>query len=160
MGSLGRIERPCARFLLAAMVLVLGLSACSPVFRDSGYIPSEDDLKQVVVGKTTRDEVADIIGRPSSSGVLSGSGWYYVGSRFKYFGARAPQEVDRQVVAISFDDKNTVSNIEHFGLADGKIITISRRVTESGIKSNGLLRQLLGNLGGFNPSTVLGAPDN
>lgn len=160
MGSLGRIERPCARVLLAVVVLVLGLSACTPVYRDSGYIPSEDDLKQVVVGTTTRGEVADVVGRPSSSGVLSGSAWYYVGSRFKYFGARAPQEIDRQVIAISFDDKDVVSNIERFGLADGKVVTISRRVTESGIQSSGLLRQLLGNLGNFNPSTVLGAPEN
>lgn len=160
MGSLGRIMGPRAVLRFALAVVLAAAAGCSPIYRNNGYVPSEVDLKEVVVGQTTRDEVDVIVGRPSSSGVLAGSAWYYVGSRFKYFGARAPKEIDRQVVAISFDEQNIVTNVERFGLEKGQIVTISRRTTDSNIKGVGFLRQLMGNLGNFNPATALGGPSN
>jgi outer membrane protein assembly factor BamE (lipoprotein component of BamABCDE complex) len=144
---------------VALVVVSIVLIACSPVYRNHGYIPSDTDLEQIVVGTSTREDVALDVGRPSSSGVLAGAAWYYVGSQFKHFGIRAPQEVGRQVVAISFGEDGTVSNIERFGLEDGRVITLSRRVTDSGISSVGFLRQLLGNLGNFNAGQILG-PEN
>ena len=145
----------------AALMLVLaGVAACSAVYRDHGYVPTDPDLEAVTVGESTREDVVLAVGRPSSSGVLSGSAWYYVGSRFKHFGARAPEEIERQVVAITYAEDGTVSNVERFGLEDGQVITISRRVTDSNIKGIGLLRQLLGNFGRLDAGQLLGGPAN
>lgn len=145
------------RRMALALALGGGLMAagCTAIYRDHGYVPLEEDLAQVEVGKTTRDQVAEIVGRPSSAGVLEGSGWYYVGSRWKYLGGREPQEIDRQVVAISFDDKGTVSNVERFGLEQGQVVVLSRRVTDSGIKGITFIRQLMGSLGRVNASQIL-----
>ncbi len=141
------------------LALALGggllLAGCTAIYRDHGYVPLDEDLAQVEVGKTTRAEVAELIGRPSSAGVLEGSGWYYVGSRWKYYGARAPQEIDRQVVAITFSDKDTVANVERFGLEQGEVVVLSRRVTDSGIKGITFIRQLMGSLGRVNASQIL-----
>jgi hypothetical protein len=49
-----------------------------------------------------------------------------------------------------------VENIARFGLEDGKVVEISRRVTETNIKGIGLIRQLLGNIGQIRASDVLG----
>ena len=65
-----------------------------------------------------------------------------------------PEVVERQVLAISFDDADTVANIERFSLADGNIVPLSRRVTDSSVLNNGLLRQLLGNIGNFDPQNL------
>ena len=151
--STGSVTR---RMTLAlALGGVLLLTGCAAIYRDHGYVPLDEDLAQIEVGKTSRDEVVGLIGRPSSAGVLEGSGMYYVGSRWKYLGARAPQEIDRQVVAISFDSKDTVSNVERFGLEKGEVIVLSRRVTDSNIKGITLARQLLGSLGRVNASQIL-----
>ncbi|MEZ5884841.1 MAG: outer membrane protein assembly factor BamE [Paracoccaceae bacterium] len=143
----------------AALVIALGaallVAACAPVYRNHGYVPTDEDLALVEVGKSTRDEVATAIGRPSSSGLLSGGDWYYVGSRWKHFGARAPQEIDRQVVAVSFTEAGLVSNVERFGLQDGQVVVLSRRVTESNIRSLGLVRQLMGSLGRVSAGQLL-----
>jgi outer membrane protein assembly factor BamE (lipoprotein component of BamABCDE complex) len=140
-------------------LLFVSLAACTPIYRNHGYAPPDADLQSVVVGKSTRDDVELSVGRPSASGVLTGSAWYYVGSRFRHYGARAPQEVDRQVVAISFDDKGVVENVERFGLEKGRVIVLSRRVTDSNIKGVSFLRQLMGNIGNFNAGQLL-APKN
>ena len=131
-------------------VLVLGLvAACSNIERKHGYVPEDVDLNQIVVGVDTKETVADIVGRPTASGVLASGGWYYVSSKFREYGIRERVEVDRQVVAISFTEDGTVENIERFGLQDGKVIAISRRVTDSNIKGVSFLRQLFGSLGNF-----------
>lgn len=142
-----------------AFALALGgglvLAGCTAIYRDHGYVPLDEDLAQIEVGKTSREQVAELVGRPASSGVLEGSGWYYVGSRWKYLGGRAPQEIDRQVVAISFDDKGSVSNVERFGLEAGEVVVLSRRVTDSNIKGVTFVRQLMGSLGRVSAGQIL-----
>ncbi|MDV7269580.1 outer membrane protein assembly factor BamE [Thioclava sp. A2] len=141
--------------MIGAVIGVLAVSGCSAVYTNHGYIPSDEDLAQIEVGVSTREDVGTAIGRPSSSGILEGSGWYYVGSRWKQFGARAPQEVDRQVVAVSFDDKGKVENVERFGLENGQVVVLSRRVTETSIKGVGFLRQFLGSFGRVDAAQIL-----
>lgn len=132
-----------------AFLAVLGLTACSPIERNHGYVPSNLELAQVVPGQTTVDDLPGLIGRPSAQGLLTGSGWYYVGSRWSRLGAAAPREVDRQVVAISFAPNGVVSNVERFGLERGRVVTLSRRITDGSVTEISLVRQILGNLGNF-----------
>ena len=122
------------------------------MFRNHGYVPPEDQLAQIEVGRDSREDVAGLVGRPTAEGILGDQGWYYVQSRFRNYGYRPSVEVDRQVVAISFDAGGTVSNIERFGLEDGRVVPLSRRVTEANVQGVGFLRQLFGNIGRFNPA--------
>ncbi len=142
--------------LAAGLIGVLSVvSACSPIYRNHGYVPTEDDLAEIVVGVDSRETVADVIGAPSSTGVLRDSGYFYVRSRIKASGPRRPEVVERQVLAISFDPGGVVQNIERFGLQDGRVVILSRRVTEGGVTDKTFLRQLLGNFGRFDPADAL-----
>jgi hypothetical protein len=40
-----------------------------------------------------------------------------------------------------------VSNIERFGLEDGKVVPLARRITDTAVTDKSLLRQLFGNIG-------------
>lgn len=141
--------------IACAAALGLSLSACSAIYRNHGYVPPAEDLAKVSVGVDTRDSVIETIGAPSSSGVLQDSGFYYVQTRFRHYGPRAPEIVSRELVAISFNPSGTVRNIERFGLEQGRVVTLQRRVTESSLEDKTFLRQLLGNLGNFNPASAL-----
>ncbi|MGQ0566397.1 MAG: outer membrane protein assembly factor BamE [Gemmobacter sp.] len=140
---------------VAAPLILVGLLSCSPTFRNHGYVPADDELALLTVGEDTRDSVEVAVGRPSAAGLLNDQGWYYVQSRYRQFGPRAAQEIERQLVAISFDEGGTVTNIERFGLEDGRVITLSRRVTDTNIKGASLIRQLLRNFGRFNAGDFL-----
>ncbi|MDW4548610.1 outer membrane protein assembly factor BamE [Defluviimonas sp. D31] len=135
---------------------VVTLSACTAIYQNHGYVPRDDELAKVVVGESTREAVAETVGRPTSTGLLTGAAWYYVGSRFRQYGIRAPEEIEREVVAISFDEAGLVENVERFGLENGRAVVISRRVTDSNVKGLSFLRQLLGNVGNIDASQVLG----
>lgn len=138
------------------IVLMLVLGACAATFRDHGYAPDDETLSQIVVGVDTRDTVAEVVGQPSSAGILNEGGWYYVSSRYRNYTYNAPEEIDRQVVAITFDQGGVVENVERFGLAEGQVVPLSRRVTDSNIKGTTFIRQLLGNFGRLDPTQLLG----
>ena len=134
------------------MLVCLSLAACAPQFTNHGYIPPEDELALIEVGSDTRESVAEKLGVPASSGVLNEGGYYYVRMRTRAVGPFAPQEIDRQVLAISFSEAGIVQNVERFGLERGQVVALERRVTDSAVRDNSFLRQLLGNIGRFNPT--------
>lgn len=135
----------------AVLVVMAGLAGCSAQFSNHGYVPLAEDLDQVIVGVDTRASVEETLGAAGSGSVINDQGIYYVRSRLRTMGFRAPEVVEREVVAISFDAGGTVQNVERFGLQDGAVVALSRRVTSSGVANKSFLRQLLGNLGRFNP---------
>ena len=131
---------------VGGLVLILALTSCTQ-FRNHGYAPSDADLANIVVGTDTRETVATLVGHPGASGLLEDSNWFYVESRFRHFAFQAPKEIEREVVAISFDTGGRVANIERFGLEQGRVVTLSRRVTATSKVKIPLLRRLFGNLG-------------
>ena len=143
------------KFGLRIALLLVALAACAPIYQKHGYVPETADLDRIELGKDTRETVAAIVGRPSTAGLLNDVGWFYVQSRWRHLGAMAPVEVDRQVVAISFDEAGKVSNVERFGLEKGQVVALSRRITEPNVKSAGFLAQLFGNIGRVSTDQLL-----
>lgn len=145
---------PLARRLALLLGLWIGLAACAATFTNHGFVPRDDELAALAVGVDTRDTVAETIGRPSATGVLRDEAWIYSAYRVRNYTYQAPQVTEREVVAISFDGGGRVSNVERFGLEDGRLVTLSRRVTENSVRDLGFLRQLLRNLGRFDLGTI------
>ena len=140
---------------LLASALVIVVAACAPIYRNHGYVPSDEDLAQLEVGKDTRETAGPKVGRPSASGLLNDTGWFYVQSRWVQKGALPPEEVDRQVVALTFSEAGVLQNVERFGLERGQIVPLSRRVTETNVKGMGVLRQLFSNFGRLGTAQLL-----
>lgn len=131
------------------------LVACTAMDRKHGWVPNEEELADVVPGLDTRDSVIESFGEPGTTGVTRTSGYYYISSLQRRYGTRAPKVVWRELVAITFDDNDVVTGVERYGLEDGRVIPLERRVTSSSLQDKTFLRQLLGNLGNVNPSTFL-----
>lgn len=148
------VTRHALRGIMAVCVAA-SLSACVAEFRNHGFIPPEGELEQFIVGEATKDTIEAAFGKPQASGLLEASGWYYVRSQFRHYGAFEPKEINRQVLAISFDESGTVSNIERFGLEDGKVITLSRRVTQTNVQGITFISQLLGSVGNLSAEQLL-----
>lgn len=139
----------------ACAIAALALAGCSAIYKKHGYVPTEEQLAEVVVGVDTKDSVAETIGAPTASGVLNDGGYYYVSTLMRTRGAGATKPVSRSLVAISFNSRDVVSGIERYSLEDGRVIPLERRVTSSSVEDKTFIRQLLGNLGNFNPGSLL-----
>jgi outer membrane protein assembly factor BamE (lipoprotein component of BamABCDE complex) len=143
----------------AICVLALGLAACGPTFRNHGYVPDPEDLAAVTVGVDTRESVESTIGLPTTTGVQRETAWYYVRDRVRRFGPQAPRTIDRELVAVSFAADGTVANVERFGLEQGRVVALSRRVTETSIQDFGLVQQILRNFGRIDIGEALAGDD-
>lgn len=146
-------------FLRRAMAVAgLGaLMACAPTFQDHGYIPEPQDLAALTPGVDTRETVAAAVGRPSTVGVIDDGAWYYVRERVRHAGWRTPRPIDRQLLAMSFGADGRLANIERFGLEDGRVVALSRRVTDTTIRDFGLLQQIFANFGRIDVGEQLAA---
>lgn len=133
------------------VAMSLALSACSPSFRNHGYIPPQEELETIVVGIDTRASVEETLGGSAAGSVVQDNALYYVRKRVRSIGFLEPKVVERVVVAISFDSAGVVSNVESFGLERGRVVSLNRRVTSSGVTNTAFLRQLLGNIGRIGP---------
>lgn len=141
---------------LAAAVLVSGaMAACSPQIRHHGYVPDDTLLSGIEVGRATRDDVAEAIGPPRITGLLSDAAWFYVGSRWEQRAPRPAVEVSRDLLAISFDARGVVSNIERFSLEDGEAVALSRRITETSVREQGFFSRILRNVGQFSAEDLV-----
>lgn len=138
--------------VLAGAALV---SACSPIVRRHGFVPSQTELAQFTPGVTTRAQVLEVLPAPTAGGVTGGN-LYYVYSEFHTLGPLTPREVDRQVVAINIGAGDRVTGITRYGQEDGIVVPLSQRVTDDNIADLSFIRQLMGSFGRFDPSALLG----
>ena len=131
--------------------------SCTPVYRNHGYTPSETQLANLVVGVDTRATVEETLGPPTISDAETGR-LYYISSRWRHYGMNPPKPISRNIVAVALDSSEVVANISRYGLADGEIVALTRRVTDGGTEEITFLRQLLGNIGRFDASDILSEP--
>ncbi len=118
--------------VLIGLALALSLAACDATFDNHGYVPPAEALEQVQIG-ASRDAVIAAIGTPGAAGVMRDEAWLYTAYRIRSLGVRAPQIMERQLLAISFDANGRVSNVEEFGLEDGRVVrACSRRLHSLG----------------------------
>ncbi len=132
--------------LVAWACAALLLQACSPSVTVHGYIPEAEDLELIEPGVDTVLTVEERIGRPSSTGVLRDSDWFYVQTTISRLTYNPPEVTDRRVVAISFDEEGVVDDVAEYGLEDGRIVALNPRTTETAGARVGLLQQIFGNL--------------
>ena len=144
--------RTKAMRMVVALACAAVLSACVAQYRNHGYLPSDSELADVIVGVDTRDTVAETIGVPGTSGVLDQGNYYYVGSRVRHYGAFPPEIVEREIVAVEFDADGVVRNITRYGLEDGNVVPLTRRITRTSDGELSFIRRLFGNIGGISLS--------
>lgn len=138
-------------FLIAAISGILAAASCSPAVEQRGNLPNPDKLSEIHAGTTTKDEVAKILGTPSSVSVFNNDkSWYYISRRTAQTAFFDPNVLDQQVYIVRFDDQGVVSAVDHKILEDGKEITPVARATPAPGRELSFLEQLIGNLGKFN----------
>jgi outer membrane protein assembly factor BamE (lipoprotein component of BamABCDE complex) len=133
--------------LVMAVMLGGGLSGCAPVVKKHGYAPDDELLAGISAGQDTRGSVRRKIGRPSTTGAFTDSGWYYVSTTVEQDMYKAPKVSERRVVAVEFDANDVVAAVNIYGLEDGRVIDLQTRTTPTHGRKLTILQQVLGNLG-------------
>jgi outer membrane protein assembly factor BamE (lipoprotein component of BamABCDE complex) len=147
IGSAGR--RPGVWSGLLAGLALLG---CVPQVSNHGYRFDEASLEQIDPGRTTRDQVQQLLGSPSALTTFDGSVWYYVSQRTERMSFYQEDVVNQDVVSITFDDVGTVTSVDRHGLERAHEVSIVDRETPTAGSELTAFEQFVGNIGRFNPT--------
>lgn len=144
-----RHEFGALRLFLTATALTIMVSACAPIIISRGNLPAPELLSTIQPGSHTRNQIADILGSPSSVATFDDEVWYYISSQTETFAFYEPILIDQQVIAISFDEAGKVKEVRRYGLDDARAIEPVDRTTPTGGREITVLEQLFGNIGKF-----------
>ena len=140
------------KHILFNVITIFALSACSSdVFvSHCGNMPTEERIEQVKKGQT-KDEVLDILGSPSSVVSLDQNTWIYMSSEIKKVAFFEPEELDRDVLTIRFNEYNQVAQIDRLNKEKGEAVAISESETETLGNKPGFFAKYFGGVGQYIP---------
>jgi outer membrane protein assembly factor BamE (lipoprotein component of BamABCDE complex) len=145
---MNRHTGPPDRKTLPAVLPSLRAAGCDGIESQSGNDVPEYAVEQIPVG-SSKDQVLIALGSPSTTENFGGEAFYYISQTRKQPVAFMPEKVvSQRVLAVYFDDKDTVTRIADYGLKDGKAFDFVSRTTPTAAKDENFLNQVLGGIAG------------
>lgn len=127
---------------LTTVPIMLGGCNSSQVLTNGPQITSEQ-LGLVPVG-SSRDQVLLALGSPSATGTFDNEVFYYITqTRQRTFAFQKLKLTDQRVLAIYFDEEDTVTQVADYGMQDGKVFDFISRTTPTGGKDQTFIQRLL-----------------
>lgn len=149
--------RPSLAIALAAAMLAV--AACSPTVANHGHSLDEESIAKISPGKSSRQQVLQILGSPSSLSTFDDDAWYYISQRTEKVSFYQEDIVEQTVLTVSFDEQGIVKAIDQHGLEQTASIDPVGRVTPTAGTAPSVLQQLIGNIGRFSNSSNSYDPD-
>lgn len=138
------------RKMLFISILLLTSACSNDLFLvHNGNMPAQEKVDEIRLGQSKQD-VMNILGAPSLTTGLSDDHWIYMASTTKKVAFFRPEELERKVLAISFDN-DQISKIEKLNLADGNKLPIDTNITQTTEQEQGFFRKYFGGVGTYMP---------
>ncbi|MFA5591965.1 MAG: outer membrane protein assembly factor BamE [Micavibrio sp.] len=135
--------------LLLSVLGGAGLAACTPMQATRGNIVEDYRMAEIVPGVSTRTNVLQSLGSPTTKAPFDEDVWYYLGQKTEKRGIFDPKVVDKKVVVVAFTEDGTVDVIEEIDSEMMNVPRVRRKTPTSGNDIT-VMEQLIGNVGRFN----------
>ena len=129
-------------------ILFFQLNSCGlKVVENHGQIYGKNlDLDELQIGKTTKNEIVELLGSPSTTSNFDNEqSWIYISSEFKKFVFLDGSNTDQKILILSFN-QNTLKNKEILSKNDINSIQYEENVTDSRGKKISWIRNFFTNL--------------
>lgn len=136
--------------VVGAFVGMLALGACAPRIDTRGNQVHVEDITTIKVGQSTRNQIMERFGAPSSRGHFGIETWYYISEVTETTAFFAPEIKERQIIAIEFDAAGVVASIKTLDKANAETVELAPGETPTAGNSLNFIEQILSNLGRFN----------
>lgn len=137
-------------FFLSAALLTLAACAKDTFVTNTGNMPSEDKIERLSTGMP-QEQVREILGSPSSVVSLDRNTWIYMSADIEQIAFMRPQETERRLLVVKFDDNGKVADIKHIDKSKGKELQVSEQETATPEQEQGFFRKYFGGVGTYTP---------
>ena len=131
------------------------LTSCVSITNEYGYFPSKKDVEKLVIGKSNKGQIKNMIGTAT---ILDKHSWIYVSSKVRSIGFLSPSVTERNILLLNFSKEDVLLKKEIFTISDGKIFDIRRDEVVNDPRKVSALKQLFGNMSNFSAENF--AADN
>jgi len=104
-------------------------------------------MQAVNIGISTKRDVAQAIGTPSTVSTFDQNVWYYMSQRRETWAFYDDEVVEHQVLALHFDEGGVLREIEEFDETSLADVNFRDRETPTSGRTMSIMEQLFGNLG-------------
>lgn len=140
---------------LVPMAMIITLAGCATI-ENHGHEVDPEQLAQIQVGVTTRDQVGKLLGTPSSVSTFGDKTWFYMSDKIERRAFLTPTTLRSNITRIEFDNQGRVKGLDSVTEKDHQVISHISRETPTAGHEFGVLEQIFGNVGRFNGKD----PDN
>ena len=131
------------------------LTGCA-TYDNHGHFIDPDQLTKIQVGITTQEQVAELLGTPSSVSTFGNKTWLYMSEITQRRAFLSPLILKSNITRIEFDEQGKVTVLDSLTELDHQVISHVNRSTPTSGYSDSILKQIFGNVGRFNGKD----PDN
>ena len=139
---------------ILAFAALLSLSACSSnkewFVSHNGNMPSEERIDKLAIGQYKEDVLANL-GTPSSIVSLDQNTWIYMSADVEQVAFFKPEEVDRDILIVRFDEQNKVKEIDRMSDEEGETVVVSEEETPTLGERPGFFKRVFGGVGAYSP---------
>lgn len=130
--------------------IALAMASCSPIVDTRGHNDEAADMKQIISGQSSAEDVMALLGSPTTTASFGEETWYYVTQKKERVGIFAPETVEQHVMAIHFDSARIVTEVSEYTKDQGKPVQMVSKTTPTEGHDMTIIEQMLGNMGRFN----------
>lgn len=135
--------------LFISFLNLASLTGCA-IINVRGHEVDPAQLEQINVGTTKKEDVAKILGTPSSVGTFGNKTWIYMSDVTSTRAFFNPVILKSNVTRIEFDCNDVVASIDSLTEKDKQVISHIQRTTPTSGHQFGVIEQIFGNFGRFN----------
>ena len=139
------------RNILYLFILSLIVTNCSfdKVVRHHGVSFLEKKQKNLIINKTNKNEIIEILGKPSTQSKFNNDVWIYIErkqtqSQFKNLGKMKIYKND--ILVLEIDDYGLLKKKDFYNVNDMKKIDIVKKTTEGNITKNSFIYDFMSSL--------------
>ena len=124
---------------------------CSPdkLSNNHGFISLQSKFEKIIINKTNKNDILNIIGPPSSVSSFDENKWFYI-QRIKKNQSLLKlgvKKIDKNnILVVRFNNKGILSNKKILNISDMNDIKFSKDITEKEFKQNDLLFKVFSSL--------------
>lgn len=139
-----------ALFLFLSVFLV----SCAEEIENRGYVTKFSDFSKLNTGKSTKMDVIEALGSPTTTSDIGGENWIYLGVEETKETFFDPEIKSYDAYILSFNKNGVLNEVKKKDKSSLKEMAVAKEYTETGGNEVGFFQQLLGNLGKFNPNSA------
>ncbi len=125
--------------------------ACSPTINNHGFDKEDIDFSKITPGVSSRENVHQLLGSPTSMSNFEPETWYYISQKTSATAFLPANTLDQSVMEITFSPAGIVTNVKEIAGEEARDIKPVTRQTPTAGHESSVLREVFSNFGRMAP---------